>query len=144
MCSLFLECADSSGILEWDTKEDRIVTVHESLVGTVSGPPTGDRIIVTDYSNSTAIVIVPQGGLLLQVMCSTPASQRPNCKSFDMCLCTAHSRIYSKLYKSEYLCCASAELREILQIRKNIQKAWKESALAALMKEIQGLASEEL
>ena len=144
MCSLFLECTDGSGILEWDTKEDRMVTVHESLVGTVSGPPTGDRIIVTDYSNSTAAVIVPQGGLLLRVMCLTPASQRPNCKSFDMCLCTAHSRIYSNLHESVYLGCAFAELREILQVRKNTQKACKESALAALMKETQGLVSEEL
>ena len=62
-CSVFMECADKSGVLEWDTESDRIVTLHENIVGTISGPPSGDRIIVTNYDNSSATVLATQGAL---------------------------------------------------------------------------------
>ena len=61
---MFFECADESGLLEWDTKADRLITVHKNITGMVSGPPSGDRVIVTNYDNSSAAVIVTQGKFL--------------------------------------------------------------------------------
>ena len=60
-CSIFLECADKAGVLEWDAQSDKFVTLHEGVVGTVSGPPTGDRVLVTNYDNSSAAIFATGG-----------------------------------------------------------------------------------
>lgn len=61
---MYFECTDKTGILEWDARADKFVTLHQGIIGSVTGPASGDRVIVTNYDNSSATIIAT-GGVVL-------------------------------------------------------------------------------
>jgi hypothetical protein len=59
-CSVYAECVDGAGTLEWNTKSDTFVALLD-VVGTLYNAPAGDQIYVTNTDNSTAAVLRPGG-----------------------------------------------------------------------------------
>ena len=60
-CSLFIECVDQSGTLEWNSVSDTLVAFHTSSPGQVTASPANDRVFVVDADNSTVNVFTPTG-----------------------------------------------------------------------------------
>ena len=60
LCSLYLECADGAGILEWNTANDTLVKLH-NIVGVVTGAPADDVIFVGNNEESSATLLKPGG-----------------------------------------------------------------------------------
>jgi hypothetical protein len=63
-CSIFIECVDGSGILEWNTANDTLVKMHTTFNGVVTGAPADDMIFVGNEANSLAVMLQPGGELL--------------------------------------------------------------------------------
>ncbi len=60
MCSLFIECVDGSGVVEWNTANDSYVALH-NIPGVVTGSPADDMIFVGNNGDSLATMIKPGG-----------------------------------------------------------------------------------
>jgi hypothetical protein len=56
---LYIECVDGSGTLEWNTANDTLVTLHDSVVGVVTGAPADDMIFVGNSGDSAAVMVQP-------------------------------------------------------------------------------------
>lgn len=65
ICSLFIECADGAGVLEWNTANDSYVALHD-IVGVVTGAPADDIIFVGNNGESSATMLKPGGKTALQ------------------------------------------------------------------------------
>lgn len=59
-CSLYAECVDGAGTIEWNTVNDSFVALQPP-VGTLYNAPVGDNIFVTNTDNSTSAVLNPGG-----------------------------------------------------------------------------------
>ena len=60
MCSLFIECVDGAGVLEWNTANDSYVALH-NITGVVTGAPADDMIFVGNNADSRATMLKPGG-----------------------------------------------------------------------------------
>jgi len=58
-CSLYIECADGTGTLEWNTANDTLVKFHDTLIGVVTGAPADDMIFVGNQGKSLAVLVQP-------------------------------------------------------------------------------------
>ena len=57
--SLYIECVDGSGTLEWNTVSNTLVAFHQDTVGQATASPANDRIFVVDGDESIVHVLVP-------------------------------------------------------------------------------------
>lgn len=60
ICSLFIECVDGAGVLEWNTANDTYIALH-NITGVVTGAPADDMIFVGNNAGSSATMIKPGG-----------------------------------------------------------------------------------
>ena len=60
-CSLYIECVDGAGVLEWNTANDTFVHLHTTLPGVVTGAPADDIIFVGNKEGSNATMVKPEG-----------------------------------------------------------------------------------
>ena len=67
-CSIYVECVDGTGILEWDTVAERLVKFMANETGYISVYPASDKIIVIDYDMPTVNVLRPQSEALTAVL----------------------------------------------------------------------------
>jgi len=63
-CSVYFECSDGGGVLEWNAVNDTFVHQHSNK-GTIFGTPRDDRIFVTNSANSSSTILIPGGAPLL-------------------------------------------------------------------------------
>ena len=60
-CSLFIECVDGTGTMEWNTVNDTLVRWHTNAIGAITGAPADDMVFVSDSGNSSVTMIKPKG-----------------------------------------------------------------------------------
>lgn len=58
-CSLYIECVDHTGTLEWNTVNDTLVKLHQTVIGPPTGAPADDMIFVVNTDNSLAVLVQP-------------------------------------------------------------------------------------
>ena len=62
-CSVYAECSDNLGILEWDSLSNTLVQFFPNQTGYLSAAPADDKILVLDYDTPTVNVLQPNGAL---------------------------------------------------------------------------------
>ena len=70
--SVYAECSDNLGILEWDSVSNTLVQFFPNQTGYLSAAPADDKILVLDYDTPTVNVLQPNGAV--QVVCALRAS----------------------------------------------------------------------
>lgn len=60
MRSAYMECSDTTGVIEWDTVQNSFVAFFSNQTGYVSVAPGDDKILVVGY-DSTVNVLAPTG-----------------------------------------------------------------------------------
>lgn len=50
-CSIYVECADNTGVIEWDTVRNAFVAFFSNQTGYVSVAPGDDKVLVLGYDN---------------------------------------------------------------------------------------------
>ncbi len=61
--SVYAECSDNLGILEWDSITNTLVQFFGDQTGYLSAAPADDKILVLDYDTPTVNVLQPLGAL---------------------------------------------------------------------------------
>lgn len=84
--SIYVECVNGAGTIEWYTLNDTFVTFHP-YVGTLYNAPAGDLIFVTNTDNSTSAALHPGGELsiissVLQLLIGTFSRPLPHNQQF--------------------------------------------------------------
>ena len=60
-CSVYAECADGLGVLEWDLVTNTLVQFFPNQTGYLSAAPADDKILVLFYDTPTVSVLQPNG-----------------------------------------------------------------------------------
>ena len=73
-CSVYAECSDNLGILEWNSVTNTLVHFFPNQTGYLSAAPADDKIFVLDYDTPTVNVLEPRGAPWRVL--SSPAASR--------------------------------------------------------------------
>jgi len=75
---LYVECADGTGTLEWNTANDTLVKFHNTLIGVVTGAPADDMIFVGNQGESLAVLVQPgKNGLASAIFATLQVPYNP-------------------------------------------------------------------
>ena len=59
--SVYAECADGKGVLEWDSVNNTLVHFFPNQTGYLSAAPADDKILVLFYNTPIVSVLEPRG-----------------------------------------------------------------------------------
>ena len=59
LCSVFIECVDGTGTIEWNAVSNTLVAFHANAVGQITMSPANDRAFVVDGDSSIVNVLLP-------------------------------------------------------------------------------------
>lgn len=80
---LYIECVDHTGTLEWNTVNDTLVKLHQTVIGPPTGAPADDMIFVVNTDNSLAVLVQPgQNGVASTVFATLQVPYNPRYPAF--------------------------------------------------------------